>query len=123
MPRKVSKSAKHAALSTIERTTPYVKVLINSAPKVDKMKLLKRMPPHVVNDIIEILYNVIRGNIKVNDKDFKVLRKFKKPLMRLVNIPVKNKRKQFVYKQKGGFIGALLPIVASLVGGLAANAL
>ena len=33
----------------------------------------------------------------------------------------KKSRKNFVYKQKGGFIGAVLPIIASLIGGLVSN--
>ena len=58
--------------------------------------------------------------IEIGSTQKKRLKPYKKPLLKLVNTPKKS-RKNFVYKQKGGFIGAVLPIIASLIGGLVSN--
>lgn len=105
---------------SVQRSLPYIKVLILSKANVDKKKVLHNFPPYVINDIVEILFNIIMGNIKITAKDQKSLKPYKKPLLKLVNTP-KRSRKAFVYKQKGGFIGAVLPIIASLIGGLVSN--
>ena len=91
-----------------------------SKANADKKKVLRNFPSYVINDIVEILYNIITRRIKIKSKDEKCLKPYKKPLLKLINTP-KNSRKAFVYKQKGGFIGAVLPIIASLIGGLVSN--
>jgi hypothetical protein len=105
---------------SVKRSLPYIKILVHSKKNADKIDLLRDFPLYVVNDITEILFNIITGKLKVCDKDVKRLKKYKKPLLRLVNTPKKS-RKTFIYKQKGGFIGAILPIIASLIGGLVGN--
>jgi hypothetical protein len=104
---------------SVSRSIPFIKILIKS--KVNRHDLLRRFPEYVVDDISEILRNLVLGALPVKDKQVKVLKKYKTPLLKLVNLK-KKKRGQFIYKQKGGFLGAVLPILASLVGGLVANA-
>jgi hypothetical protein len=106
--------------SSVKRSLPYIKVLVRSKKNINKIDLLRDFPSFVINDITEILFNIITGKLKVTDKDVKHLKKYKKPLLHLVNTPKKS-RKSFIYKQKGGFIGAVLPIIASLIGGLVSN--
>lgn len=105
---------------SVQRSLPYIKVLVKSNADVDKKKVLRNFPPYVINDIAEILFNIITGKIKIGTKQKTRLKPYKKPLLKLVNTP-KSSRKSFVYKQKGGFIGAVLPIIASLIGGLVSN--
>lgn len=107
---------------SVQRSMPYIKMLTKARLGVNKLDLLKRYPNFVINDIIEILLNVIKGNIPARRQEIKKLERFKRPLNKLVKIPTVVKRRNFIYKQKGGFIGAVLPVIASLVGGLAANA-
>jgi len=105
---------------SVKRSLPYIKVLVKSKNNVNKNEVLRNFPPFVINDIVEILYNIVKGNIDIESKQKKCLKPYKKPLLKLVNMPKKS-RKNFVYKQKGGFIGAVLPIIASLIGGLVSN--
>ena len=106
--------------SSVKRSLPYIKILCNSKKNLNKLDLLQDYPPYVINDITEILFNIITGKLKICNKDAKHLKKYKKPLLQLVNTP-KQSREKFIYKQKGGFIGAVLPIIASLIGGLVGN--
>ena len=50
----------------------------------------------------------------------------KKPIVNLMGNSSKRRLKprarQLIHKQKGGFIGALLPVIASVLGGLVAQA-
>ena len=107
---------------SVNRSMPFIKILIKSKGTVNKAELLRKFPDFVTNDIIESLYNVVMGNIAVQKTQVKQLKKYKKPLLHLINLPNKDKRKKFIYKQKGGFLGAVLPIIASLVSGIVANA-
>ena len=34
------------------------------------------------------------------------------------NLPSLKKRRDFIYKQRGGFLGAILPVIASAIGSL-----
>jgi hypothetical protein len=105
---------------SVKRSLPYIKILAKSDHSVDKKEVLRNFPSFVINDIVEILYNIIMGKIEIGSKQKKCLKSYKKPLLKLVNIP-KTSRKKFVYKQTGGFIGAVLPIIASLIGGIVSN--
>jgi hypothetical protein len=106
---------------SVNRSIPFIKILVKSkGGKVNRLDLLRKFPEHVVNDISEILRNVVLGTLPLKDSHVKALKKYKTPLMKLTNLN-KRKRGKFIYKQKGGFLGAVLPIVASLIGGLVAN--
>jgi hypothetical protein len=118
---KYIKSLRHLPAS-INRSMPFIKILIKAKDNVDKTELLREFPDFVTNDIVEILYNIIMGNISLQSKEHKRLSLYQKPLLRLMNLPNKEKRQKFIYKQKGGFIGAILPVVASLIGGIISNA-
>ena len=82
---------------------------------------MKQFPDFVTNDIVEILYNLIKGVIPMKQLHVTKLRKFQKQLLTLTNLPNPKGRQTYVYKQKGNFIGALLPIIASLIGGIVSN--
>ena len=103
----------------IKRTLPFLKVLLNS-PTSRRAAILKTFPQFVVDDIVEILYNVVYGNVKIRNGQYKkVLKNEKAPLLKLIKLaPKKHMRRRFIYKQSGGFIGALLPIIASIATGI-----
>ena len=105
---------------SIKRSLPYIKILVKSNGNVNKKDVMRNFSSYVINDIVEILYNIITGKIEIGSTQKKRLKPYKKPLLKLVNTPKKS-RKNFVYKQKGGFIGAVLPIIASFIGGLISN--
>ena len=104
----------------LKRTIPFVKLLKNQKSNAQKRRMLKSFPGFVVNDMIEILYNIIHENVPLrNSKHRLALLKRRRGLTEILkSLKHKKKRKQLIYKQSGGFIGAILPVVASVLGGL-----
>lgn len=103
------------------RSIPYIKILIKSKPRVNKLDLLKKFPEFVANDIVEILTNVMKGKIRTTPTQRKKLRKYRQKLTSLARTGPLKKRRNFVYKQKGGFIATVLPVIATLLGTTLAN--
>jgi hypothetical protein len=84
------------------------------------------MPSYVVDDIIEVLYNILQGNCKLNKRQIQLLRKHKAPLTKFysnVSKEKKRRNRQIIYKQSGGFIGGILPIITSVLSGLVGSAI
>jgi len=76
----------------IKRSVPFFKLLLKSTKSnSERLNLLRRFPDFVTNDIVEILYNVIRGNVKVSIKNRQVLFKQKGKMLQLVKV-VANKK-------------------------------
>lgn len=99
----------------LKRTLPFLQVLHKSR---DKMAMLKRFPPYVINDIIEVLYNIVHENCSVSKHHQTVLRKKKEPIAQLFAKTTKSARVRHMYKQTGGFLGALIPIITSVLASL-----
>lgn len=114
----------HFTPLSIKRSMPFIKILTKSTKK-NKIELLKRFPSYVIDDITEILVNIVKGNVKINgsssSKMIRKLRRYKKELVKLSNVKGKQNRRSFVYKQKGGFLGGVLPIATSLLLSLISN--
>ena len=100
---------------------PYFKILSESK---NKRKTLDSFPSHVINAIIEIIVNGARGNLKISSKHLGVLKKQKTTILRLLsNINRKRFRRKILSSQRGGFISAVAPILASVLSGLLARKL
>lgn len=97
-----------------KRSLPFFEVLLKASPK-NRITVLKSFPNYVVDDLVEILYNIVLGKVSA---PIKKIIKYKKPLLDLKNSKSKTVRRKILYKQNGGFLGALIPIVASIAGGL-----
>ncbi len=86
----------------------------------------KAMLSSVGNDIIKALseasYNTLRGNIPLSSAQFRRLKKHKQMMRTMAHksISLREKRRLLV-NQKGGFLPALIPILASTVGGILGN--
>ena len=104
--------------SPIQRSLPFIEVMMKSKPYKNKVKLLKFFPQFVTDDIIEFIYNIVTQKLPVECKDIEKLKKFQNKILHLLNIPDQRRRRTYMYNQTGGFLGAFLPIIASLVGGL-----
>ena len=98
-----------------EKSLPFFNVLLRS-PADLKMKILQTFPQYVVNDLLEIIVNVVRGNVALSTAKRMKLHQHKKSLLSLVNTKNKRRMKKVLYKQKGGFIAALLPIALAALG-------
>lgn len=84
--------------------------------------ILKTGSPDLIRTVCEIIYNILRGNVNIDSKTKRTLRKYKKELRCLIcpKRALSSKRKLLI--QKGnGFISAAIGSVlasglASLVG-------
>lgn len=106
---------------SIKRSLPFIKILLKSSPRINKGKLLKRFPDFVADDLVNVIFNIVMGNIPTSKAQIKSLKRHKKSLLHLINQQNKKKQRHFIYKQKGGFLTALLPVIASLIGGIVGN--
>ena len=108
-------------MKSIKRSIPFIKILIKSSNRINPLELLHKFPPFVIHDIIKILKYIVIGKIPITPQQLKQLKKYKNPLLKLINIHDKKKADKFIYKQHGGFIMGILPLIASLVGGIVSN--
>ena len=109
----------------LKRTLPYLQLLkLTTSKDVEKKRMLKSFPAFVIDDIVEILYNILTGNVNLPRNAKQVLELKKKTLNNFYKVARNpKKRKQLLLRQKCGFIGTLIPILASAVGGLVGSAL
>ena len=98
---------------SFKRTLPFLKILQKS--NTGKVTLLKSFPQFVTNDIIELLHNILVGKVKINQNQKKVLANHRRKWYKFENLTSLKKRRDYIYKQKGGFITSLLPMLASLL--------
>ena len=103
----------------LRRTLPYLRLLI-VAPNRHRITMLRSYPSFVVDDMVEILYNILTKNITVRNRKYLTLLKRRRRLMTEIFRVARNpkKRKQLILNQIGGFIGPILPLLASVIGGL-----
>lgn len=107
---------------SIERSLPFLRILVKAPKgKKHKAKLLEKFPKYVTNDVIEILYNVVMGNLHITPPNQRKLKKHEKQILYLLNLSNLEKRRKYLYKQKGGFLASVIPLIASLVGGVATS--
>ena len=108
----------------LKRTIPYLRLLM-VAPPQNRVKMLKSYPSFVVDDMVETLYNILAKNIKLrNPKYLKLIKSKRRVMSKLYKVARQPKeRKKVILNQRGGFIGAIIPLIASALGGLASTAL
>ena len=109
-------------MKPLQRVLPFIQIL-KHVPNPRKLDVLRSFPAYVTDDIIEVLYNILSNNIPVkNSRHRAVLNKNHNQLSELyASSRNKRKRQQILYKQKGGFLGALLPLIISALGGVLAS--
>ncbi len=94
--------------------------------KTHRQVLLETATPAQIRAVAELALNVLSGNVKLSPKEKKQLSGFKQELRLLANKKLSLRKKRQVIVQRGGFIGALLaplasilaPVVGSLLGNL-----
>ena len=108
----------------LKRTLPYLR-LLKDAPARNRRKMLRSYPSFVVDDLVEIIYNIMLSNVRLHcPKHYNTLHRNSSSLVKISDAAKSKKlRKQLVYQQSGGFIGAILPLVTSVLGGLVSSAL
>lgn len=99
------------------RSIPYFNALLK-AVQSKRVNILQSFPSFVIDDLLEVLHNVIFGKVNLSSGKQKALKKHQKPLLDIVNTKNKRLMRKIIYKQNGGFIGTILPIVLSAISGL-----
>jgi len=88
-----------------------------------KKKLRNSIILHSDNDfiltIIECVLNIMNGNVKLNDDNFKILKPYNKTFKKLLKKKISLHEKRKIITQKGGFLQFLIPAVISAVGSIA----
>jgi hypothetical protein len=97
----------------LTRSVPYFNALLKASNN-KRMSILCAFPTFVVDDLVEVLYNIVLGHVNIGSRANN-LKKYKKSLLNLVNSKSKLQRRKIVYNQKGGFIGGLIPIILSVL--------
>lgn len=95
------------------RSLPFFNVLLKAQPS-KRMSILQQLPSHVVDDLIEILYNVVLGKVDIGGK-ISNIKRHKNALLNIVHAQGKKGKRQVFYKQSGGFLGALIPLIVSTI--------
>ena len=98
-----------------KRSQPFFIALLK-APASHKRNMLRSFPQFVVDDLLEILYNVVVGHVDIGSGKRNLL-KYRKRLIGLANARSKRLKREVMYQQDGGFLGAILPLVMSVLGG------
>lgn len=97
----------------------FLKAIAKATPKLQRQMILA-LPDEQIKHICEILHNILKDTIKIKRQQKDQLIKYKHGVRLLGMGPFKplNRKRKILSNQKGGFIGAVLPIIASI---LAAN--
>lgn len=91
--------------------------LVSAKPK-ERIEIIKNATPRFIQLIVDAVFNVLKGNLRIVDRHYKKLRPHKRTLLFLAkkSNSIESKRNALLRK-KGGFIPVILaPLVASLAG-------
>jgi hypothetical protein len=95
----------------------YLRLLKKASPKVRKALLNKNCSTEFVNCVCECVKNLLKGNVPLTSTQKRQLSRRKRLLRKILlkKTSLKDKRKII---QTGGFLGALLGPIVSVLGGL-----
>jgi len=107
-----------------ERVRKYLPVLkrIRRLGEKARREYVRKCDREFIECVSECAKNIIKGNVPLTDRQKATLRRKRYDLRSLskTKTPLKTKRKIL---QSGGFLGAILPPVLSVLGGLLLNSL
>lgn len=102
-------------MKKIRKNSSFLRMLLTAPPK-QRRALIRTANKEQVSCLCEICLNILGGNIPVNVNKFK---KFKNTLRKLANSSTKNStKKQIMLNQTGGFLSAILPTIATVLGNI-----
>ena len=101
----------------IKRYAPLLRRLSKLSAKDRKKVLKKYLTKDVICCISECCKNVIKGNVPLNSNQKRTLLRYKNNLRKLALKKTSSKQKKRII-QSGGFLGALLSPIVSILGNL-----
>lgn len=103
-------------ISRLKRNCNVLKRLARCKPSTTK-SIIKDAPKDLLDTLSECSYNVLQGVVPLTHRQKKKLCKYKTNLRRIANKKVSQKRKRAIL-MRGGFLGALLTPIISVLGSL-----
>lgn len=103
-----------------QKTLPYVYALNRIPSHRHRQSMFAHLPKFVADDIAEILYNIVLGNVGIS-KNYKAeLSKIRHQLYKIIKIKNKKARRIELYKQSGNGVvfPLLLPVIGSVISSL-----
>ena len=91
---------------------------LGQVPAKYRSMLIKHAPNSVIQCIAECCHNVLKGNVPLSESQKRSLHSKREHLRQVASksVPIPEKRK--ILNQKGGFLPALIPIIASVLGNI-----
>ena len=103
--------------SKLHRHAPLLRALHRANPKTRRTLLHKHCDGDFISCVVECVRNLLKGNVPLNPAQKKKLSSKKKHL-RLMLLKKTSQAKKKKLIQSGGFLGALLGPIISILGGL-----
>ena len=102
--------------AVVKRALPLLETLVESKPILRKA-IIEHASPDLINAISEIVWNMLKGVIKLTPEQKRRLSRHKKEFRSLVKkrLSVKKKRKILNQKGTGAGLAALIPIALALL--------
>ena len=90
-------------------------ITLKSIKPKQRKDVIKAMNRNHFRGLTDVAVNIIKNTVKLSPEQMRICRRVRKPLKLLApkRYPTKEKRKIL---QRGGFLGAILPISASVLG-------
>lgn len=102
----------------MRRNLLLLEALYKAPPRV-RIAIVNNAGPDFINALCEIAVNVLRGNIPLTDKQYRMLKRNKTGIRLVANKKVRVSQKKKTINQSGGFLpallGAAIPFIASLI--------
>lgn len=100
----------------------YLTLLSKCKQKNRRNKLIEAASSNEIRAISECIKNIVEGNVPIDNKQLQILKRYKQVLRSLAQRCFSIKKKRMLLRQRGGFLGAILPIalgaLSSIVGPL-----
>jgi hypothetical protein len=108
-PKKIPSALKHRDFLTL---------LGNTKNKKRRNALIEVGTSGEIDGVSECILNILMGRVPLKPNQIRKLRKIKRYLRQLADKKCSLKKRKHILKQKGGFLGALIPIAVSALGSL-----
>ena len=110
-------------MNRIERLKKHAKTLefLQKVPAPLRRSILQKASPELIHCICDCAHNILQGNVSISSQQKAKLSKYKTKLRQLTDRKVSQQKKKKLI-QTGGFLplllGALAPVLGSVIGGL-----
>ena len=101
---------------SVMRSMSFMRLLNFIHPTGKTKIILKLFPSFVVNDMVEILFNIIYKNVRIDHSHVMKLKTYKKPLLKLLSMGKGKPRTHFLHNQSSGFFNVVLQSIVSTLG-------